>query len=244
MKRRMFFSMILVALLAICCLASADAYMVASTEPVGYCYLYDQPSSTKGRNLGAYYNGSWIDILGWNADANFAYVMTCDSEVGYMRKSSMIPLDGECYSLCYVSSTSPNGYCYLYNKPSSTEGRNLGTYYNDSPVVVLDWYADTNFAKVYTADNQTGYMRKTSLSFRWPGEPGAKTEGETYYVSGTPKGYCYLYDQPTSRGSKNLGRYNDGSAVTVLDYNADKTYAYVKTSKGSVGYIRKAYLSK
>lgn len=243
MKKWMLFSLVLAALLSICCLAFADTCIVASMKPNGYCYLYDKPSSSQGENLGRYDNGAWIDILDWNADTNFAYVMTCDSKVGYMRKSSMISIE-QCYDLCYVNSMDPYGYCYLYDMTSSVNGRNLGRYDNGSPVAVLDWYEDKNFAKVYTIDNQVGYIRKTSLTFCPPDDPG--TNGtDVYYVSGTPKGYCYLYDRPSSSSSsRNLGRYNDGSAITVLDYNADKTYAYVQTSDGSVGYIRKAYLSK
>ena len=237
MKKWMIFALILVLLLSVCCLAFADAYIVASTEPNGYCYLYDKPSSTNGRNLGRYDNGAWIDILDWNADKNFAYVLTCDDQTGYMRKSSLIPID-RCYDLCYVNSIKPYGYCYLYDMPSSTNGRNLGRYDNGDQVAILDWYENKHFAKVYTYDNQTGYIRKTSLAFFWE-------EREIRYVSGTPKGYAYLYDKPSSSSSsRNLGRYYDGSAITVLDYNADKTYAYVLTSDGSVGYMRKSYLSE
>jgi hypothetical protein len=120
----------------------------------------------------------------------------------------------------------------------------MGRYDNNTWVVVLDWYADDHYAKVYTGDNQTGYMRKTSLAFSWEEPVSSDDYGETYYVANTPKGYCYLYDKPTSRNSTNLGRYNDGAEITVLDENADEDYAYVRTFKGDVGYIRKAYLSK
>ena len=139
-------------------------------------------------------------------------------------------------------STTPNGYCYLYDTPSSSKGVNLGRYDNGSLVAILDWYADKNYAKVYTQDNQTGYIRKTSLVFSCM-EVIIPPGSEVLYVGNTPKGYCYLYDQPSSVNGRNLGRYNDGSAITVLDYNADKTYAYVQTADGSVGYIRKAYMT-
>ena len=243
MKKWMLFTLVLAALLSICCLALADAYVVTSTQPNGYCYLYDQPTSVGSRNLGRYDNGAWIESLDWNADTKYAYVSTCDGQVGYMNKNSLSSLEG-CYDLAFVNSTKPNGYCYLYDRPSSVNGTNLGQYNNGEGIIILDWYADENYAKVYTAYDKTGYIRKACLSFNWEdaGE-GGMTDGEIYYVGGTPKGYCYLYDQPSSVSGRNLGRYNDGSAIEMLDYYADQTYAYVRTSDGSTGYMRKAYLT-
>ena len=203
MKKWMLFALVLAALLSICCLACADCYFVASTEPNGYCYLYDQASSSNGRNLGRYDNGAWVDVLDWYADTNFAYVMTCDGGVGYIRKSSLASIEG--IEVCYVYSTKPNGYCYLYDKPSSSKGENLGRYDNGSLVAILDWYSDKNYAKVYTQDNQTGYIRKTSLVFSCM-EVIIPPGSEVLYVGNTPKGYCYLYDQPSSVNGRNLGR--------------------------------------
>jgi hypothetical protein len=235
----MLFALTLAVLLSICCLALADTYVVASTKPNGYCYLYDQPSSVNGRNLGRYDNGAQIEVLDWDADTTYAYVSASDGKVGYMRKASLTPV-GPCsvYEIRYVYSTNPNGYCYLYDQPSSVNGTNLGQYNNGAEIAILDWDADENYAKVYTADNQTGYIRKECLTPVYP--PSL----ETYYVGGTPKGYCYMYDQPSSVNGRNLGRYNDGSVIYMLDYNADGTYAYVQAPDGSVGYIRKAYLTE
>ncbi len=243
MKKWMLFTLVLAALLSICCLALADAYVVTSTQPNGYCYLYDQPTSVGSRNLGRYDNGAWIESLDWNADTKYAYVSTCDGQVGYMNKNSLSSLEG-CYDLAFVNSTKPNGYCYLYDRPSSVNGTNLGQYNNGERIIILDWYADENYAKVYTAYDQTGYIRKACLSFNWEdaGDDGM-IDGEAYYVGGTPKGYCYMYDQPSSVNGRNLGRYNDGSVIYMLDYYADKTYAYVQAPDGSTGYIRKAYLT-
>lgn len=246
MKKWMLFALILAALLSVCCLALADAYVVTSTQPNGYCYLYDQPSSVNGRNLGQYDNGAWIEALDWNADTTYAYVSTCDGQVGYMRKTSLSSVE-QCYDIAFVNSTNPNGYCYLYDQPSSVNGTNLGQYNNGEGIIILDWYADENYAKVYTAYDKTGYIRKDCLSFNWEDadENGIiDSEGDPCTVGSTPKGYCYLYDQPTSVGSRNLGRYNDGSVIYVLDFYADDTYAYVQTSDGSTGYMRKAYLTK
>ena len=53
----------------------------------------------------------------------------------------------------------------------------------------------------------------------------ALAEGAGWYVvdSQSPKGYCYLYSNPSSLDdfSRNLGRYNNGEWVYVVDYKGE-----------------------
>ena len=69
----------------------------------------------------------------------------------------------------------------------------------------------------------------------------ACAEGAGWYVvdSDSPKGYCYLYSAASSRGavSRNLGRYDNGAYVYVLDYYGGNGYCRVQTQDGKTGYI-------
>ena len=65
-------------------------------------------------------------------------------------------------------------------------------------------------------------------------------EGAGWYVvdSQSPKGYCYLYSNPSSLDeiSRNLGRYDNGEYVYVIEYDGDG-YCRVQTQDGKTGYI-------
>ena len=152
--------------LALCCLmcaallpvALADGegwYLVDSTSPDGYCYLYSAPSdrSAKSYNKGRHDNGELVYVLDYSGgqDGRYSYchVRTMDGETGYMHDyaltrytgiSAEARADGEGWYT--VSSTSPNGYCYLYSAPSDRDekGCNLGRHDNGERVYVLDYY--------------------------------------------------------------------------------------------------------
>lgn len=145
-----------------------ERYRVYSTEPAGYCYLYDRPSDMKGKNLGRYDNGEYILMVDWNADQVFAQVL-CErtKKYGYIRKTCLVKYDEykplDFYAL--VDSTDPYGYCYLYDRPSDINGRNLGRHDNGEWVRVIDWNADSVYAQVETPkDKKIGYIRKTCLA--------------------------------------------------------------------------------
>ncbi|MCI5565918.1 MAG: hypothetical protein MR400_09570 [Clostridiales bacterium] len=144
-----------------------DRYRVYSTNPAGYCYLYDQPSDIKGRNLGRYDNGAYFEMIDWYADDTYAQVRAeSTGKYGYVRKTCLVRADSykPAQAYAYVDSTSPNGYCYLYDQPSDIYGNNLGRYNNGAVVMIIDWNADTTYAKVETSKGKIGYIRKTCLS--------------------------------------------------------------------------------
>ena len=66
----------------------------------------------------------------------------------------------------------------------------------------------------------------------------ASAEGAGWYVVDAERGYCYLYSAPSSKGdvSRNLGRYDNGEYVYVIDYDGDG-YCQVSTQDGKTGYI-------
>ncbi len=145
-----------------------DRYRVYSTDPAGYCYLYDRPSDMYGRNLGRYDNGEYILMVDWDADKVYAQVQ-CErtQEYGYIRKTCLVKYDDykplDFYAI--VDSTDPYGYCYLYDRPSDINGRNLGRHNNGEWVRVIDWNADSVYAQVETPkDKKIGYIRKACLA--------------------------------------------------------------------------------
>lgn len=70
-----------------------------------------------------------------------------------------------------------------------------------------------------------------------------------YEVNATPKKYAYLYSNASDRDeiSKNMGRYDNGSLVYVIDYYAGKdgkyNYCYVETYDKQYGYMHDYVLS-
>jgi hypothetical protein len=144
-----------------------NRYRVYSIDPDGYCYLYDQPSDIKGKNLGRYDNGEYIQIVDWDASEVYAQVFCERTEkYGYIRKTCLVkeadykPLDF--YAI--VDSTDPYGYCYLYSEPSDIYGQNRGRHNNGEWVRVVDWNASEVYALVECPlDHKIGYIRKTCL---------------------------------------------------------------------------------
>lgn len=140
------------------------------------------------------------------------------------------------YSLYEVASQAPNGYCYLYDQPSSTYGKNLGRHNNGEYVGVIyytdDWYY------VYCSDGNYGYIHDYAL------KPVSRLGSDWYIVNSTkPNGYCYLYSEPSSSNGRNLGRYNNGELIEIINWDASKNYAYVRCDRtGDYGYIRKTCL--
>ena len=224
--------------------ASYPEYIVESYEPNGYCYQYDKPSSINGTNLGRHNNGETVKVISYDYSSGYDYVVCTNGKLGYIHDSLLTPytdtLNREQYR---VYSTDPAGYCYMYTKPSSINGSNLGRYDNGEIVEIVDWYADDNYAKVRSPRTQKyGYIGKRSLV---PADSYKPYEGYAYVNSTEPMGYCYLYDRPSSTYGSNLGRHNNGELIYILDWYADTNYAQVEcASDGRIGYIRKACLQR
>ena len=139
-------------------------YYVDSVQPLGYCYMYDRPSSTYGENLGRFNNGERFEVLNWNADRNYAYVYSLTTgQVGYVNKSALVK-EGEMAYHQTATITSEMGYLYLYDRPSSSYGENLGRYENGEKVYILKWRYNSNYAKVKTEDGKTGYTQMSRLT--------------------------------------------------------------------------------
>ena len=136
--------------------SSSGWYVVESTSPRGYAYLYSAASDRDhlSRNLGRYDNGALVYVVeyygGQDGKYNYCYVRTQDGKVGYMhdyslRRSSSGSSNnnsnsnsgtGDGVGWFRVDSTSPRGYAYLYSAASDRDhlSRNLGRYDNGALV--------------------------------------------------------------------------------------------------------------
>ena len=153
-----------------------------------------------------------------------------------------------------VESTSPYGYAYLYSAASDRDhlSRNLGRYDNGEMVYVLDYYGGQdgkyNYCYVRTQDDKIGYMHDYSLrrSTSNSAADNSWTSGGLGWFrveSSSPRGYAYLYSAASDRDhlSRNLGRYDNGALVYVVEYyggqDGQYNYCYVHTQDGKVGYM-------
>ena len=144
-----------------------------------------------------------------------------------------------------VESTSPYGYAYLYSNASDRDhlSRNLGRYDNGESVYVIDYYGGRdgkyNYCYVRTQDGKYGYMHDYSLRSSTD-ESGL---GWFRVESSSPRGYTYLYSAASDRDhlSRNLGRYDNGALVYVVEYYGGQdgkyNYCYVRTQDGKIGYM-------
>ena len=78
----------------------------------------------------------------------------------------------------------------------------------------------------------------------------ASTAGWYVVDSESPKGYCYLYSAASDRDhlSSNLGRYDNGEYVYVLEYyggqDYQNNYCYVLTQDGKYGFMHDYVLAR
>lgn len=155
-------------------------YVVDSSQPRGYCYLYSRPSDRDGvsQNLGRYDNGDEVFVIdyygGRDGKYNYCFVSTVDGKFGYMHDYALTLRSNYIYDYWsydgpeyYVYSTDPYGYCYLYSEASDINGQNLGRYDNYDVVKMICYYGGQhgrfNYCYVITPDNQRGFIHDYSL---------------------------------------------------------------------------------
>ncbi len=145
-------------------------FLVASRNPVGYCYLYTaaSSSSSKSRNLGRHDNGEQVYVLSRNAGNGFSFVRTEEGETGYMASSALLrvsDIEADPTSGWYMVASAKRSYCYLYTHPSSSgsKTRNLGRHDNGEWVYVVDYEGENGYSFVFTEDGETGFMDTGAL---------------------------------------------------------------------------------
>jgi hypothetical protein len=75
----------------------APEYVIYSTEPYGYCYLYSEASDNTGINLGRYNNFNRVKVINYNGGQegkwNYCFVITRDNKLGYMHDYALKPIE-------------------------------------------------------------------------------------------------------------------------------------------------------
>ena len=159
-----------------------------------------------------------------------------DKEI--LRGINLTIKDGEDGSLGPVFEVlSSRLYVYMYAKPNSGS-TNLGRCDNGEEIEIINWGADSAYAFVRSVKNSKyGYIEKKSLI------PSSLSPVKGYMViRSQSRSYVYLYEKANS-GSKNLGRYDNGQQVGILDWNASEDYALVYTADEKIGFMQKASLA-
>lgn len=268
MKRFLTFALFLMMLFALAVphgLADSGAgwYVVDSDSPKGYCYLYSAASDRDelSYNKGRYDNGEFVYVIdyygGRDGKYNYCYVQTQDGKTGYMHDYSLTRYYGNVWAdtstgWYVVQSKSPNGYCYLYSEPSSLDGvgYNKGRHDNGELVYVLNYFGGNSYCYVQTMEGETGYIHEDAL-VRFNGVDNADPDAGWYAVqSKSPYGYTYLYSAASDRDeiSYNLGRYDNGEFVYVLEYRGGQdgryNYCYVLTEDGKYGFMHDYALTR
>ena len=211
-------------------------YRVTSTYSTGYLYMYAKPSSN-GTPLATYYNDTLLRVIDYESERDFCLAVGPDGQAGYVRKE-LISLEGEDGSLGPVFEVfSSRSYVYMYAKPNSGS-TNLGRCDNGEEIEIINWGADSAYAFVRCVKNSKyGYIEKKSLI------PSSLSPVKGYMrISSESRSYVYLYEKANS-GSKNLGRYDNGEQVGILDWNASEDYALVYTADEKIGFMQKASLA-
>lgn len=142
------------------------------------------------------------------------------------------------YPLYKIDSNDPDGTCCLYDRPSGTDGRNLGQYDNGDYVRVI-WDNGNGWYYVACTDGKEGYIDSRFLT-----PARAQSSRETYRVrSQSSGGYCTMYDQPSEIYGTDLGHYDDGELIEIVEWNASEDYAQVMSPRtGKYGYMLKTCL--
>ena len=160
-------------------------YVVDSTSPYGYAYLYSAASDRDeiSRNLGKLPKGRVVYVLnyygGRDGKYNYCYVQTQSGERGYMHDSALQRTNtcnwSETSEGWYrIASTSPKGYAYLYSGPSDRDelSYNKGRHENGEMVYVVDYNGGQDgpfhYCLVRTAEGETGYMHESALVLLYP----------------------------------------------------------------------------
>ncbi|MBR3739859.1 MAG: hypothetical protein IKN04_05275 [Clostridia bacterium] len=219
-------------------------YVVESFEPNGYCYLYDKPSDVNGRNLGKHENGEIVKVISYEQSYGYYFVVCSNGKTGYIHDYALQPYGDTVKRTRYrVYSIDPEGYSYLYDKPSDINGRNLGKYTNGEYIQIVDWDASEDYAAVYSErTKKNGYMHKTALVQEKDYKP---LDFYAVVDSTDPYGYCYLYSEPSDIYGMNRGRHDNGEWVRVIDWDIDDVFCLVECPKDNkMGYIRKTCLRR
>jgi len=149
----------------------------------------------------------------------------------------------------YSITPEDHDYSYIYDKPSSSKGKNLGRV-DDYDYVYVEYKTEGQGKKssewAYCEfEDIEGYVRFENLIYD-PAYVFNEEDVEGWYVVSTilpeDHDYSYIYDQPSSTLGKNLGQVDDGESVYVYSVELgtgrrNSRWAYCDYD-GIRGYVR------
>ncbi len=233
-----------IALLGALCLLAAAAPALA--DPYGI-YDYAVVSGTASLNLrsgpsandmwlGSAPEGAWVGITGQSGNWYSVYVPSLGRS-GYMSKNFLkTSASGGSGGTGTVRNPNASSFLNLRQYPGY-DAPVLGIYYNGSVFSVLGYASGWYQVQI---DGQIGYFREEFVQIY-----GGGSGGMVAYIRTNNGGKLNLRSAPTYSGSSIIGRYANGTQVSVLlkgKAQAGSTF-YKVSIQGAVGYVDAAFLS-
>lgn len=211
--------------------AITQATVVVPAGAVGV-HLYSA-ESTGSTPLATYSDGTRVSVL--QANSEWCHVQI-NSVLGYMQ-TSCLRLDSNDYSgsmyYMYVSVPSGSMNIPMYAQ-ASTNSRQLGTLSNAAKVRLLNQTANWSLVEI---SNTQGYVLTQYLTSNASGNTSYATSATVN--NSNPRDKLNLRASATT-ASTSLGRYSNGTAVTILEYGNE--WCHVQVS-GKTGYMMTRYLA-
>ncbi len=190
--------------------------------------------SVNSTSLGKYYNGTDVTVISEQNGWSQVQIGTLN---GYMqtRYLSDQPV-ASAQPVVKISNTDGSGLNLRYGQNTST--RNLGLYKNGTSVTVLGLTESWCHVKV---DGKTGFMVRIKLSPTPQYDLNTRVDANTFYVNNPNANDRLHLRTDASKTSLSLGKYYNGTPVTVI--SEQNGWAYVKIGTLN-GYMWSRYLSK
>lgn len=211
-----------------------------STQPVtGYAYItlppyaisapmYSQPTESSSL-VNSFGNGTRVQIL--SRTGNWYYVQV-GNQTGYIQSGYLTNAETPSTGIYYVRTGSAADYLPLYTQ-ASTSSSIINRYPNGTSVLMVQNMGAWALVEIGTT---RGYMQTAYLASTGGSNPG----GTSTAVVNNPKASSKLNlrANPTT-ASTSLGRYGNGTQVTILQYGNE--WCHVRVGN-IIGYMATRYL--
>lgn len=248
-------------------------YRVNITMPAGkdHIYLYDQPSSSNGNNLGRIDNGDYVTGISSVERNGYTWIYcNYDGIKGYIRKNNLVKVSGGSGSSSSSGNSSSNKSSYSTGTVSFSGDVNVrsgpgldyevvGSVYQGQTLSYagetrnddrgMAWYAVTYNGRKRWVSSRYSTLRGASSSYNSSSNSGsstipssAKDLSDYEYLTVSSKGRGSLVFQQSPGGKSISGhKYYDGDQIYVNIYYRKNGYA-VAYDNGVYGYVDASYI--
>ena len=214
-------------------IAGGNTYVVNNPGSSGYLNLRAQPSYTSAV-LDIFYNGQLCNVLEKRSDGWYYVTLSLNgsSRFGYFRSEFLTPVSGSSSSAPTTAVVkTPNGGWLNIRSAPSMYAAVPSTIPNGATVSVL--LKGTEFCFI-TYNGQSGFVGSSYLNYGGGGGSGILTAT----VQTGNSGKLNMRDQASTQGAV-IGRYSNGTVVSVLQKGSDWSFINVN---GVKGYVMTKYL--